>query len=140
MGKEYAKLVNAQKSYFVKKEYSEFSDKANSYAVVAAWSYIAGVLHNNKVRLDRHYDLKSVANTDPLNAVMMAKGRHKTDPENYRGLGTRTDSKERGRLAELFNLQAEKGIGITKKLIDLAIQKFHAKEAMLKVQELENKF
>lgn len=45
------------------------------------------------------YDLKSAKSKDPLNAAALAKGRHKTDAENYRGLGYRTDAKERGRLS-----------------------------------------
>lgn len=139
MGNEFSKLISAQNNFFKNKQNSEFSEKAQSYSVIAAWAFTAGVLHNNKVRLQRHYDLSNTTGTDPLNAAMLAKGRHKTDPENYRGLGTRTDVKDRGRLVELFFLQAEKGIGITKQLVELAIQKFHAKEAVLKVRELENK-
>jgi hypothetical protein len=37
----------------------------------------------------------------------------------------------------LFFLQAEKGQGISKPLIDLAIKKYHAKQAVLEVQEAE---
>jgi hypothetical protein len=139
MGTEFSKLIVAQNNFFKNKPNSEFSEKAQSYSVIAAWAFTAGVLHKNGVRLQRHYDLSNTAGTDPLNAAMLAKGRHKTDAENYRGLGTRTDVKDRGRLVELFFLQAEKGIGITKQLVELAIQKFHAKEAVLKVKELENK-
>ncbi len=89
--------------------------------------------------MTRHFRLSEITNTDPLNAAILAKGRHKTDPENYRGLGTRTDVKDRGRLTELFFLQAEKGNGINKKLVDLAVQKYHAKAAMLKVKEMEER-
>jgi hypothetical protein len=83
--------------------------------------------------------LKSQAGRDPLNAAALAKGRHKSDAENYRGLGYRTDAKERGRLVELFYLQAEKGDGITAATIDLAIKKYHAKEATLEVIRAERK-
>lgn len=69
----------------------------------------------------------------------MAKAKHKSDPVNYRGLGSRTDVKERGRLVELFYLQAEKGAGITKPLIDLALTKYFAKQANLEVLEAEKK-
>jgi len=139
MGKEYAELIKSQKAYFKSKNNFEFSDKALSYAVLAAWSYIAGVLNQNGVRLEKHYNLKKRTSTDPLNAAVMAAARHKTDPDNYRGLGTRTDVKDRGRLVELFFLQAEKGTGVTPKLVELGIQKYHAKEAILKVKELEDK-
>ncbi len=74
---------------------------------------------------------------NPLNAAALAKGRHKTDPENYRGLGYRTDPKERGRFVELLYLQAEKGNGIATGQIDLAIKKYHAKQAALEVLEAE---
>lgn len=139
MGEEFAKLVKAQQQAFKAKPNAEFFEKAQSYPIIAAWSYVAGVLHANSIRLKRHYDLRNKVNGDPLNAAVLAKGRHRTDPDNYRGLGTRTDAKDRGRLAELFYLQAEKGTGITKPIVDLAIQKYHAKEAILKVKELEDK-
>jgi hypothetical protein len=48
-------------------------------------------------------------------------------------LGYRTDPKERGRFVELFFAQAENGNGITQSLIDLAIKKYHAKQAVLDV-------
>lgn len=76
---------------------------------------------------------------DPLNAEALASARHKSDPENYRGLGTRTDAKERGRLIELFYLQAEEGKGITKAHINLALSKYFAKQANLEVQKIEKK-
>ncbi|WKN31378.1 hypothetical protein PZB74_20730 [Porifericola rhodea] len=139
MGKAYAGLVKAQKDYFSDKDNFEFSEKALSYSVLASWSFVAGVLNKNKERLKRHYELSNRTSADPLNSSVLAKGRHKTDPENYRGLGTRTDVKDRGRLAELFFLQAEKGTGINKKMVDLAVEKYHAKEANLRVQEMEKK-
>jgi hypothetical protein len=89
--------------------------------------------------LRRHYDLKDQAGKDPLNAAALAKGRHKSDPENYRGLGYRTDAKERGRFVELFYLQSEKGDGVSNALIDLAIKKYHAKQAVLEVRQAEQR-
>ena len=139
--KEFAKLNSAQNNYFKKnkKEAFEFAEKASSYAVLAAWAFVAGVLWKNKVRLTRHFDLSLITNSDPLEASLLAKAKHKTDPENYRGLGSRTDVKDRGRLAELFYLHAEKGGGFTKSLIDLAIKKYHAKLSQLEVLEAEKK-
>jgi hypothetical protein len=52
-------------------------------------------------------------------------------------LGYRTDTRERGRLVELFYLQAEEGKGITKNSIDVAIAKHHAKLASLDVQKAQ---
>ena len=74
-----------------------------------------------------------------MGSEMCIRDRHKTDPDNYRGLGTRMDAKERGRLAELFFFQAEKGSGITKELADAAIARFYAKQAMLEAREAESK-
>lgn len=139
-GKHFTALHNKQKEYFHKRKgYLEYSDKAVNYSVVSAWAYIAGLLQHNQTRLKRHYALTNAKNIDPLNAAALAKGRHKTDPENYRGLGTRTDKKERGRLVEVFYLQAEKGNGIDKNIVDVGIKKYHAKLANLEVIEAEKK-
>lgn len=137
-GTEFAELIKAQRAAFARGKgkdgpNSDFANKGLNYAVMSAWAYVAGVLHNNQKRLQRHFDLRKQTTKDPLNAATLAKGRHKTDPENYRGLGYRTDAKERGRLVELFYLQAESGDGITKHLIDLAIKKYHAKQAQIDV-------
>lgn len=146
-GENFTGLIASQRASFISPVKSkkskatniDFAEKAMNYAVLSAWAFIAGVLAPNKVRLDRHYSLKDQVGKDPLNAAVLAKGRHKTDPENYRGLGYRTDAKERGRLAEVFFLQAEKGEGITSAVVDIAIKKYHAKEAQLEVIRAEQK-
>lgn len=144
-GKEFVALLNAQRNAVENmrlkgnKIPAAYADKALTFAVVTAWAYVAGVLQSNQARLQRHYDLKSMSKVDPLNASAMAAGRHKTDPENYRGLGTRNDSKEMGRCVELFFAQAENGKGITSSLIDLAIKKYHLKQDKLEVTEVEKK-
>lgn len=137
-GKEFSRLIEAQRSAFAGKGANvDYAEKALNIAVMAAWAYTAGLLHSNDVRRKRHYALADATGKNPLNAGALAKGRHKTDPENYRGLGYRTDPKERGRFVELFYLQAEKGQGINSSLIDLAIKKYHAKQAALEVQMAE---
>lgn len=141
-GKEFAALMKAQRSAFKKnpkKMPPDYPEKATNPAIVAAWAYIAGMLKNNEVRLKLHYSLASSTGHDPLNVSALVKGRHKTDPEQYRGLGYRTDPKERGRFAELFFLQSENGEGISKSNIDVAIAKFHAKVATLDVEKLKAK-
>jgi hypothetical protein len=143
-GQKFAKLIEAQHKFFENKNRGrkinvDFGEKAVNYAVLSAWAFTAGLLSPNVPRLKRHYDICKVTGRDPLNASMLAKGRHKSDSDNYRGLGYRTDSKERGRFVELFFAQAEKGEGITKNLIDLAIKKYHAKQALLEVKEAENR-
>jgi hypothetical protein len=145
-GIEYAALIAAQRASFkpgtgkkAKASNIDSAEKALNSAVFSAWAFISGVLSNNSVRLIRHYALKDQTGRDPLNAAALAKGRHKSDADNYRGLGYRTDAKERSRLVELFFLQAEKGGGITAQTVDLAIKKFHAKEATLEVIKAEKK-
>lgn len=139
--KQFAILHLKQKEYYEKKKKGnlEFANKALNYAILSSWSYIAGILEDNTVRLKRHFELSQIESIDPLNAPALAKGRHKTDPDNYRGLGTRTDKKERGRLSELFYLQAEKGEGINAGKVDVAIKKYHAKLANLEVLEAQKK-
>ena len=108
-------------------------------AVFSAWPYVAGLLHANETRLKRHFALRNAVGKDPLNAAALTDGRHKTDPDNYRGLGYRTDPRERGRFVELFYIQAEDGKGITPKSIRIAISDYHAKQAHLEaVKEREN--
>ena len=144
-GKEFAQLVKAQRARFStpsgkpKPGQADSAEKAMNYAVLSAWAYVAGVLSKNKARQKRHFDLRAASAKDPLNAAALAKGRHKTDPENYRGLGYRTDAKERSRLVELFYLQAEDGSRITPVLVDLAIKKAVAKEAVLEVSKAAEK-
>lgn len=140
-GREFARLVNAQRAAFSGKAKPpvDYPEKALNAAVISAWAYVAGALRSNAVRLNRHFALADTAGRDPLNAAALAKGRHRTDPENYRGLGYRTDVKERGRLVELFGLQAEEGKGITTAAVDIAIKKYHAKQAQLEVQRAQAK-
>lgn len=139
-GKQFAKLVEAQRQAFSgKKGNVDSKEKALNIAVLSAWAYTAGYLSNNSVRLKRHYELSDKKGGDPLNAAALAKGKHKTDPPNYRGLGYRTDAKERGRLVELFYLQTEKGDGIKLPLIDVALAKYFAKQGQLDVLKLEKK-
>ena len=145
--KEFAALVEAQRAAFAAtakkskgaKPNVDFAEKALNYAVLSSWAFVAGLLSKNQVRLDRHFSIKAQTGRDPLNASALAKGRHKTDPENYRGLGYRTDAKERGRFVEVFYIQADKGDGISSSLIDLAIKKFHAKQAQLEVLAAEQR-
>lgn len=143
-GREFTALAKAQRDSFTDPETKrrtnvDFAEKVSNYAVLSAWAYTAAILSRNQARLPRHFSLRETKGKDPLNAAALARGRHRTDPENYRGLGYRTDAKERGRLVELFFLQAEKGEGISRSLIDLAIKKYHAKQALSEVWEAQAK-
>jgi hypothetical protein len=136
-GKEFSALVKAQRDAFKiskgTKPKPDFPEKTFNIAVMSAWAYVAGILHNNPTRLKRHFGLRHSTGKDPLNAAALANGRHKTDATNYRGLGYRTDPRERGRFVELFYLQAEDGKSITPSAVDIAIKQYHVKQAQLEV-------
>jgi hypothetical protein len=141
-GLEFSKLVDAQRNAFVgkgRKPKIDQPEKALNLAVLAAWAFVAGVLHKNAPRLQRHFDLRNTKGRDPLNADELAKGRHGLDAQSYRGLGYRTDPQERGRFAELFFNLAEAGTGITKTSVDIAIKQFHAKQSQLALEEAKSK-
>ncbi len=143
--KEFVLLDQAQRA-FIQTTYKKdpdiplvYAEKAINFAIMTAWAYIAGILQSNQTRLDRHFDLKNAKGKDPLNAEEMGKGKHKSDPENYRGLGTRNDAKERGRCVELFYFQAESGKGITPGVIDASIKRYYTKQAKLDQLKAEKK-
>lgn len=145
-GKAFAELRTKQLESFFdakSKKYTGAPDsrhKTKNLALLAGWAFVAGCLRDNPARLARHYGLaNSGKSKDPLRADVLASGRHATDPSNYRGLGMRTDAKERGRFSELFWLQAEKGQGISKPTVDLAIQAYEAKQANLRVRAMREK-
>ncbi len=143
-GREFVLLGQAQRDYYQNKtsdntRKAEFAEKVYTFAVISSWPFVAGLLKNNPTRLKRHFNLRMQKNIDPLNAKVLAKAKHKTDPDNYRGLGTRSDTKERGRFVELFYLQAEKGEGIKKAIADTAIKRYHAKKAVIEAKEAEER-
>jgi hypothetical protein len=135
--REYSALVKTQRNAFRNnkkpKPKPDYPEKALNIAVMSAWAYVAGMLRANAQRLKRHFALRNSQVNDPLNAAALADGKHKTDAPNYRGLGYRTDPRERGRFVELFYLQAEDGRGITPSSIDIAIKQYHVKQAQLEV-------
>jgi hypothetical protein len=142
-GKEFAALVIAQRNAFgpgkqLAQRNADFEEKALSYPILTAWAFVAGILTVNETRLQRHYNLKNQKGHDPLNAEVLVSARHRSDPPNYRGLGTRTGPKEMGRLVELFYVQAEQGKGIAKAQVDLALKKYHLKEAKLDLVSAES--
>ena len=135
-GKEFQSLVDNQRKAFEKTGTSkasnlDFAEKAMNDAILSAWAFVAGLLSVNPVRLQKHFELKDKGKPDPLRAALLVKGKHVTDPEQYRGLGYRTDPKERGRFVELFLIQAEKGGGFSDKMVIAAIAAYHAKAALL---------
>ncbi len=139
-GNAFAKLISAQRGAFQgQKGVADFAYKATNAAVLSAWAYVAGYLQKNPKRLERHFALAEIVKKDPLNAEALAKGRHKSDQPSYRGLGYRTDARERGQLVELLSIQADKGGGITKPMVDSAIDDWFAKQANLAAQKTRAK-
>jgi len=139
VGRQYALLVAAQRKTFAgqKGVKADYPVKALNLAVASAWAFVAGALQNNPTRLQRHFELRDESGHDPLDASSLAQGRFKSDSANYRGLGYRTDAKERGRLAEVFYMQAEKGKGLSLALIQNAIRKYEMKAIQLEMDEDE---
>lgn len=144
-GKEFAALISAQVEYYRDPKSKKLKGKADqiyktkNIALLAAWAFVAGSLAPNTTRLERHYSLKSSKPKDPLKSELLVKGKHSTDSESYRGLGFRSDAKERGRFAELFWIHAEKGGGFTTNMIDTAIKGYEAKRAKLAHDEAKAK-
>ena len=106
--------------------------KALSLAVVASWAFASGLFQKNEDYLRKHYQLSSgnPSSDDPLNSNVLGAARLKgKDKETYRGLGTRNDAGELGRMFQLFLLQAEKGTGIALDVANTAI-KYHEARKM----------
>jgi len=144
-GKEFAALIGAQIEFYRDPKSKKLKGKPDqiyktkNIALLAAWAFVAGALQGNEPRLERHYDIRKSKSKDPLKADLLIKGRHHTDSESYRGLGFRSDAKERGRFAQLFWLQAEKGTGFTSGMVDSAIKGYEAKRATLAYEESKSR-
>lgn len=134
MGKQFARLHKVQRETVANREednYAEFARKAISLTVVASWAYAAGIFQRNPEHLQTHYAIPDSipAPNDPLNAKALSLARLKgTDPDTYRGLGTRSNSRELGRMLEVFLVLAAKASKkrITKELANAAIQSYEA--------------
>src|SRR3989338_90508 len=144
-GKNFAKLHKKQFEEMDKTDIAgkkEFRIKAISLSVLSSWACASGLLQRNDVRLKKLYSLPDLSfGIDPLNAKAMAEARlEDIDPENYRGLGTRTEAKERGRLLKLFLLYSESTKSkITLDMCNAAIKAFHAEEARIKAEKSKKK-
>jgi hypothetical protein len=114
-----------------------FKVKAYSLAIITSWAYSSGALQKNVNRLKKLYSLPELSQTDdPLNALAMAQSKHKSDLETYRGLGTRNDEKERGRLLQLFLAYSKSPKPkITKEMCNTAIDIFHSNEDKIGADE-----
>jgi len=129
-GKNFARLHKKQMEGIRKdselSKLSEFKTKALTPSILSAWAFTAGLLQSDKTRLTKFYKLQEKTKSkNPLSAKEMSEYKHLSDPKTYRGLGTRSDRKERGKLIELFLLYSEKQEPtITHNLIDAAVTNF----------------
>ena len=138
MGGQFAKLHKIQRQTIINRDkdnFAEFARKALSLAVVSSWSYAAGLFQNHQKLIKILYGLPDSVSApeDPLNAKALSLARLKvTDPDTYRGLGTRSSSNELGRMLEVFLVLCTKTPQkrITQKLANAAIQSYEAKKAV----------
>jgi hypothetical protein len=137
MGECFAELHRVQRltvNERKKDSYAEYARKALSMAVVASRVYASGLLQGDSGALESLYSLPKRVSTpnDPLNAKALSEARHKgIDPDTYRGLGTRNNSNELGRMLEVFIVLATQSTRkvITKDLANAAIKSYEAKKA-----------
>jgi hypothetical protein len=130
-GKEFAKLHKSQMDAIKKDDelskVAEFKTKALTPAVLSTWSFVAGMLQKDKARLKKLYQLPDkTKGKNPLAAKEMSQYKHQSDLlKPYRGLATRTDKKERGKMIELFLLYSKiQQAFITTPLIDSAVTNY----------------
>lgn len=129
-GKYFARLHKKQMESVKKNselsKTNEFKTKALTPSIISAWSFVAGLLQADKKRLDKFYHLvEKTKNSNPLSAQELSEYKHQSDQKTYRGLGTRSDKKERGKLIQLFLLYSSKiETTITPSLIDAAVTQY----------------
>lgn len=144
-GKMFAKLHDMQFKNAEKikgSEKREFKIKAYNLAIITSWSFASGALQKYPDRLKKFYSLPDLCNgDDPLSAVEMAKSKHKVlDSDSYRGLGTRSDNNERGRLLQLFlDYSKSQKSKITQQMCEASIHMFHSNMDRKKAEESTKK-
>jgi len=81
-----------------------FRNKALTASVLVGWSLIAGLLQSHPQRLSNLFLIPKATKEcpDPLNAKGMSTFHHDQDEATYRGLGTRSSTKDRQRMAQVF--------------------------------------
>ena len=147
MGKQFARLHKLQRKSVLDRQENknaEFARKALSLSLVAGWAYAAGLFQRGKDFLKTHYAIPEFSSPpeDPLNAKALSEARLKgIDKDTYRGLGTRSDPKELGRMLEVFLVLATKASKkrITKELANAAIQSYEAKRAVYEADKVLGK-
>jgi hypothetical protein len=112
-----------------------FRAKTLTSAILSSWSFVSGLLQSHPVRLKNHLSIPPSARgvPDPLNTDEMSKFHHDQDPPTYRGIGTRSDIKERQRIAQIFLARSlNEGTPIDKSLINKAVSTVIGLKAMSK--------
>ncbi|MCX6032682.1 MAG: hypothetical protein NT169_25795 [Chloroflexi bacterium] len=128
-GQRFLALHNAQYKAVVDsktliKNITGYRNKALIESVLCGWSYVAGLLQSHPERLSNHYRIPKTSGKipDPLNAKDMSKYKHDKDDPTYRGLGTRSATKDRQRIAQLFLAKSlEENVAIDEKFMDKAV-------------------
>jgi predicted CopG family antitoxin len=143
-GKMFAKLHDKQFKNAEKIKSSakrEYKIKAYNLAIITSWAFASGALQKYPERLKKLYALPDLCNgDDPLSAIDMAKSKHKLDSESYRGLGTRSDNSERGRLLQLFlDFSKSPKSKITEQMCNASISMFHSNFDRKKAEESTKK-
>lgn len=144
-GKNFVKLHKRQFEEITKRDIAgkkEFRIKALNLSVISSWAFAAGLLQIDKPRLNKLYSLPDLSgDNDPLNAKAMAEARlEDIDSDTYRGLGTRNEEKERGRMLKLFLLYSlSKKDRILTDLCNAAIERYHALELTEKSEKSTKK-
>lgn len=143
MGRQFARLHKKQRDIVTGRDTdsnAEFARKALSLSVVASWAYAAGIFQRLPDYLHNLYSIPDniVSSNDPLNAKALSQARLKgKDPDTYRGLGTRNNAKELGRMLEVFLVLAGKNKkSITKELANAAIQSYEAKRSVYEANKV----
>ncbi|MCZ7383383.1 MAG: hypothetical protein O8C63_01395 [Candidatus Methanoperedens sp.] len=144
-GKNFVKLHKKQFETINKKTMKgkkEFRSKALTPSIISGWAFAAGVLQQDKTRLEKLYHLpEKSGTTDPLNVEVLRTSKLEDfDSPTYRGLGTRSSPTERGRILKLFlSYSRAKKDKIDKDLSMYAIQKYHADESKAKTEQAEKR-
>lgn len=147
--KDYKELTEAGKKFMeLHKKQFKTANKSHRYrafalAVISSWAFTAGVLQKNKKYLNKLYSIpEKSTRTDPLNGEAMSKARNnKYDSDTYRGLGTRYNDKERGRLLQFFYRYSRSDKeNITLNLYNAAINIYHHKKESKSIKKDESLF
>lgn len=128
-GKKFFALHNAQRKAVENsaspiKNIKMHRNKALVDSVLCGWSYVAGLLQEHEERLANHYTIPKISGKipDPLNAEEMSKFKHDSDAPTYRGLATRSDLKDRHRVAQVFLAKSlEKSCTFEKRFLNRAV-------------------